>query len=218
MYVETDYSFNNRIQLVCSPFTGPFIQSGSGTLGNFNPSRDLEVYIDGVLIPVVSFVFDLANNRYLLYTESPINTQGIIQVIHHMPFPPFKDHNNNVLGGFAKIGSYSNEGDGGLPPTAVLVCSPSIALAGTPVTLYWFTVNVPYIKITGGLVNTGIIHTSGSGAYLLDEGVYSTTLFSLVGYNSNMDILLTVTATVGVSGALNGFGQSFGEYFGRNIG
>ena len=85
--VETNAPYPNRIQLILGNMTGPFLQTGP--LGFFDPRRDLEVYVDGELTPIRTFTFDYINNRYLLYTQSPFNLQGVIQVVHHMPDPPF---------------------------------------------------------------------------------------------------------------------------------
>jgi hypothetical protein len=88
MYAQTNGPYPNRIQLVLSPFVGPFVQDGP--LGTFDPRRDLEVYVDGVLVSVQTFSFDPVNNRYLLYTAQAINLQGNIQIVHHVPSPPFQ--------------------------------------------------------------------------------------------------------------------------------
>ena len=87
MRVETNAPYPNRLQLILDDITGPFLQSGP--LGQFDPRRDLEVYVDGALTPIRTFTYDYVNNRYLLYTQSPFNLQGVIQVVHHMPNPPF---------------------------------------------------------------------------------------------------------------------------------
>ena len=87
MYAQTNGPYLNRIQISCYPFIGPFSQNGP--LGNFDPIRDLEVYVDGVRVTISQWAFDASNNRYLLYTQKQINLQGVIQVIHHMPSPPF---------------------------------------------------------------------------------------------------------------------------------
>ena len=87
MTVETNGPYPNRIQLLLAPVLGPFIQNGP--LGAFDPRRDLEVYVDGKLIPVQTFSFDANNNRYLLFMDQAINLQGVVQVVHHMPSPPF---------------------------------------------------------------------------------------------------------------------------------
>lgn len=87
MKIITNAPYPNRIQWVLENYTGPFTQDGP--YGDFDPRRDLEVYVDGVRTPIRSYIFDLFNNRYLLYTSQPINLQGVIQVVHHMPNPPF---------------------------------------------------------------------------------------------------------------------------------
>jgi hypothetical protein len=87
MYAQTNLSYPNRIQLVLAPLQGPFAQDGP--LGAFDPRRDLRVYVDGTLQTVQGFSFDAANNRYLLFTATAINLQGVIQVVHHVPSPPF---------------------------------------------------------------------------------------------------------------------------------
>jgi len=94
LYVQTNGPYANRIALYCAPFIGPFIQPGPGTLGMFNPIRDLQIWIDGAETPIQTWSFDSANNRYLLFTETQINLQGVIQVVHHMPNPPFAAESN----------------------------------------------------------------------------------------------------------------------------
>jgi hypothetical protein len=92
MQAITNLPYPNRIQLLCTPFQGPFVQDGP--LGVFDPRRDLVVWVDGVLTPILTFSYDANNNRYLLYMASPINLQGLIQVVHHMPDPPFSFQTN----------------------------------------------------------------------------------------------------------------------------
>lgn len=87
MFAETDGQFTDRIQLVLDPNIGPMVQQGP--LGAFDPRRDLQIYVDGALIPVRTFTFDANGNRYLLFMDQQINLQGVIQVVHHMPSPPF---------------------------------------------------------------------------------------------------------------------------------
>jgi hypothetical protein len=87
MHAITNGPYNDRIQIVLTPVLGPFVQNGP--LGDFDPRRDLEVYVDGELVPVRTFAFDANNNRYLLYMNKQINLQGVIQLVHHMPSPPF---------------------------------------------------------------------------------------------------------------------------------
>jgi hypothetical protein len=87
MHAQTNEPYSNRIQIALAPFAGPFVQGG--LLDSFDPRRDLSVYVDGVLQAVQTFSFDPANNRYLLFMANVINLQGVIQVIHHVPSPPF---------------------------------------------------------------------------------------------------------------------------------
>jgi hypothetical protein len=101
MRIETNAPYPNRIQYILEhDFVGPFVQDGP--LGNFDPRRDLEVYVDGSLTTIRSFTFDSSNNRYLLYTVNPFNLQGIVQVIHRMPNPPFHDSPVPPLFGFGE--------------------------------------------------------------------------------------------------------------------
>jgi hypothetical protein len=110
MYAETNQPYPNRIQLVCTPFVGPFVQDGP--LGAFDPRRDIEVWIDGVLTPVQTFTFDVANNRYLLYMSAAFNLQGVIQLVHHVPDPPFSFQTNPPLFDLT-LGDNPNSGSGG---------------------------------------------------------------------------------------------------------
>lgn len=87
MYAQTNLPYPNRIQIVLAPLVGPFVQDGP--LGAFDPRRDLQVYVDGALQTVQTFSFDPANNRYLLFMATAINLQGVIQIVHHVPSPPF---------------------------------------------------------------------------------------------------------------------------------
>jgi hypothetical protein len=111
MYAETNAPYPNRIQIVLTPFVGPFVQDGP--LGTFNPIRDLQIWVDGVLIPVQTWSFDVANNRYLLYMNQAINLQGVIQVIHHVPSPPFQFQTNPPLFDLTP-GDNPNSGSGGV--------------------------------------------------------------------------------------------------------
>jgi hypothetical protein len=90
--------YPNRLQIALGgAVQGPFVQDGP--LGLFNPIRDLQVYVDGALLTIQTWTFDQANNRYLLYATTAFNLQGLIQVVHHMPNPPFQYNSNPpVLG------------------------------------------------------------------------------------------------------------------------
>ena len=95
MYATTNGPYANRIAIWLAPFFGPFVQDGP--LGEFDPRRDLEVYVDGVRQVVQTFAFDAANNRYLLYLQNAINLKGTIQIVHHVPSPPFQFQTNPPL-------------------------------------------------------------------------------------------------------------------------
>ena len=110
MYVQTNSPYANRIQLVLAPFVGPFVQDGP--LGAFDPRRDLEVYVDGVKQVIQTFSFDAPNNRYLLYMANAINLQGTIQVVHHVPSPPFQFQTNPPLFDLS-LGDDPGSGSGG---------------------------------------------------------------------------------------------------------
>src|ERR1017187_758873 len=134
MSVETNAPYPNRIQWMLGEYVGPFVQNGP--LGSFDPRRDLEVYVDGALIPVRSFTYDATNNRYLLYMSQNINLQGVVQMIHHMPNPPFGFTISSspptvvLLPSFALIGIYNVAGDEGNPSTAQAALVPT-ATVGT---------------------------------------------------------------------------------------
>lgn len=87
IYAETNAPYPNRIALYLAPYVGPFFQNGP--LVTFNPIRDLQVYVDGTLQTIQTWSFDSVNNRYLLYLNQAFNLQGVVQVVHHVPDPPF---------------------------------------------------------------------------------------------------------------------------------
>lgn len=86
---QTNAPYPNRIQLILGDWIGPLIQPSSPPV-EFDPTQDVEIYVDGLLIPVATASYDAINNRYLLFMAQAINLQGVIQVIHHMPNPPFQ--------------------------------------------------------------------------------------------------------------------------------
>jgi hypothetical protein len=101
----TTGTYPNRIVIQCVPLTGPF---SSAVTGSFDPTKDVKVYVDGEGLNITSYIFDSVNNRYLLFADKTFNLQGIVQVIHHMPNPPFTDSSSppNTLGGFALTAIY----------------------------------------------------------------------------------------------------------------
>jgi hypothetical protein len=86
--ISIDPLYPTRIQMYLGNIGGP-LSSTNPDLGAFDPRRDLEVYMDGSLLTINSFTFDSANNRYLMFADQTINMSGVLQVIHHMPSPPF---------------------------------------------------------------------------------------------------------------------------------
>jgi hypothetical protein len=79
-------AFPNRIELQCEDLTGPFISGGTG---DFDPARDLEIYIDGIKRDVQGSTFSRALNAYLIHLFRPINFNSVVQLVHHMPAEPF---------------------------------------------------------------------------------------------------------------------------------
>lgn len=77
--------YPNRIQLICGSWPPPW----NNGLRAFDPTIDLQVYVDGDVLPIVNFSYETNNNRYLLYSANPFNLQGVIQVVYHIPLPPF---------------------------------------------------------------------------------------------------------------------------------
>jgi hypothetical protein len=88
MNVVANGPYPNRLQLVLQyPYVGPLTQDGP--LGLFDPARDLQFYCDGALLTVQTSYFDSINNRYLVFMTQAFNLQGFVQVVHHVPNPPF---------------------------------------------------------------------------------------------------------------------------------
>jgi len=196
---ETNTPYPDRIQWILNDYLGPFVQEGP--LGEFDPRRDLEVYVDGYLTPVRTFAFDVENNRYLLYMDTSINLQGVIQAIHHMPRPFFIDSGVRGLPSFALIAGYSSAGDVGTnpTPTAILRAIPnSVTALYVPLTLIWETTGIVQIRITATGYDSGLIDTGGVGSVFFPEGVSTTTLFTLDAYDVVGHLALTTTAQVTV--------------------
>jgi hypothetical protein len=82
--INTDYP--NRVILYLGAVSGPLY---SPTYGFFDPTRDLELYVDGQRHPIVSFRFEPNANCYYMFTKQVFNVSGLVQLIHHMPQLPF---------------------------------------------------------------------------------------------------------------------------------
>ena len=87
----TNAPYPNRLQLMLGDWIGPFIQPASPPV-EFDPTnpKHLEVYVDGLPLAIINASYDPVNNRYLLFADKAFNLQGVIQLIHHMPRPPFQ--------------------------------------------------------------------------------------------------------------------------------
>ena len=85
----TNAPYPNRIQLLLGNYIGPLIRPTSPPV-EFDPTVDVEVYVDGIPLVIQNASYDAVNNRYLLFANRPFNLQGVIQVVHHMPSPPFQ--------------------------------------------------------------------------------------------------------------------------------
>jgi hypothetical protein len=78
----------NTVTLVSS-VGGPFSRVVDAVTVNFNPTTDLEVWVDGIQVQVKSFSYDAATTTYQLYLGISLTTDNVVQVIHHTPNPPF---------------------------------------------------------------------------------------------------------------------------------
>jgi hypothetical protein len=107
--VVLDPLFPNRIELRLGIYQGPL--SIPSTEAGFTPASDLRIFVDGILMPVQSAVFDSGVNRYLMYTTQPIATTSLVQVTHHMPNPPFKTANSVTFPGFTRTAIVSDATD-----------------------------------------------------------------------------------------------------------
>lgn len=114
----TNAPYPNRIQLLLGDYIGPLIKPTSPPL-EFDPTVDLEVYVDGIPLVIQNASYDAVNNRYLLFADRPFNLQGVIQIIHHVPNPPFQ-YGLGVFTAqrFRYTSSYYNMGV--VPPTAII--------------------------------------------------------------------------------------------------
>jgi len=205
MNFETNAPYPGRIQWILSGYTGPFTQAGP--LGNFNPTRDLDVYVDGLLTTIRTFSFDSPNNRYLLDMDSTINLQGVIQIVHYMPNPPFMDISSPPfpIPGFASIASYSTQGDISLTPYAVLAAYPSSTTVHAPITLIWNTSNIVQVEITANNghdapFDSGLINVQGGvSIYPISGGMSVTTTFTMAAYDTIGHLALSPTTVVTIT-------------------
>ena len=84
--------YPSRIQLPLEGWIGPFTRPTSPPVP-FDPTDPevLEVYVNGIPATVSTASFDSVNNRYLLFMAEPFDpSTAVVQVIHHMPRPPYQ--------------------------------------------------------------------------------------------------------------------------------
>jgi hypothetical protein len=107
---------------------GPLAQAGP--LADFDPRRDVEIYVDGVLVPIRTTFYNSAQDSYILLMDRAINVQGVIQAVHHMPNPPFVTATSTVFPSFAKVAIFVPTADelfvegaamGGVPDSEIFV-------------------------------------------------------------------------------------------------
>ena len=83
-----------RLQLILVGLMGPL---ASPSLGAFDPRRDVTIYNGGSPMGVSSYTYDPARNRYLVFLQAPLDFDRPIQVIHHVPSPPFAEEEGNAV-------------------------------------------------------------------------------------------------------------------------
>jgi hypothetical protein len=158
-----------------------------------------------------------------------INLQGVVQVIHHMPNPPFyatqsiSPITTVYLPGFALMGVYSTLGDGALAPMAFADAIPSTMVAYTPIYVVWNTVNIVQVEITGNNgvdppVNSGLISVVGTeGLYEIVNGLQQSMTLTFNAYDTlthiAVTILLPLTVIFTPIVITDGFGQNFAQEF-----
>ena len=83
----------NRVQLLLGDgISGPLF---SITLGMFDPRRDLDIYNGGQPMTVSSYTWDPVRNRYVIFLDGELDFDAPVQLIHHMPNPPFQEYDEN---------------------------------------------------------------------------------------------------------------------------
>lgn len=104
---------------------------------------------------------------------NPSTSGALLQQVQPQVFP------QNVLTAFSLQATFSPNGDTNLPPQAALQAVPQSTHAHTSITLLWNTVNVGQVQITGnnGIdppFNSGLLATSGNGAFIVGNGFTAT--------------------------------------------
>jgi hypothetical protein len=198
MQATINAAYPNRIQLQLGTLTGPLV---STALGPFNPQRDLEVYVNGAVATMVSFRFDAANNQYLMFLGQVFDPASLVQVIHHIPDPPFTA-GGAPLPGFALIATLTTGLD--MVASNVMVSVPPGIVQHQPVAFTWSAAGAAQIRITtttgydsgllAALSSAGVVYTSGFSS----SGTYSATI---TAYNSSGVEFLAATIPLIVAAA-----------------
>jgi hypothetical protein len=68
----------------------------NGSLENLDPAQYFGVYSGGKPMVVSNYVWDAVGNRYLMYTTEDM-PDSFVQVIYHVPSPPFWLESNPQL-------------------------------------------------------------------------------------------------------------------------
>jgi len=95
--------FLGSMVTLVSSVGGPFSRTVDAVTVNFNPTTDVEVWVDGLQIQVKSFLYDADTTTYQLYLGISLTADNVVQVIHHMPNPPFTS--GTTLYSFAVVAS-----------------------------------------------------------------------------------------------------------------
>jgi WD40 repeat protein len=203
--------YPNRIELYPDG-RGPISSPG---FREFDPTIDIQIYVDGHPIRIQSFIWDYSNNRYIMFVDSPFNTRALIQVIHHMPNPPFQTLSNPLLFNHSG-GRHPDLGEGGvLNPfviQAIAVNPDQIILDPGETTTFGATVV--------GTGNLGITWNASQGS-ILPTGLYTAPLskgFDTVTATSIQDTKKTASASVSVRRVLTLYGPDMQTVMGTNGG
>lgn len=91
-----DSSSPRALDLTLAPFTGPLT-----AIEDFDPRKDLSLFVDGVQVRIQDFLFVSGSNLYRMFLSDPLSLGSLVQVIHHAPSQPFADVNDHKIGGVA---------------------------------------------------------------------------------------------------------------------
>lgn len=85
MTAQVDSQYPNRILLFPST-QGPFTNG----VREFDPMLDINLFINGLKVSIVSAVYTPSTNSYALYTSRNFDASSVIQLVHHLPETPFQ--------------------------------------------------------------------------------------------------------------------------------